>query len=291
LFLNKQRGSLAIWARRKGIGESEPRDQRSWVQIAQLNRYPQDIIPSIQPLSDGAQLSAKGVCHQVDHNGSLEIQRLASPKIPVVQPEITSQETIFLPCPSGRDEIKRPRWGGPGEVPPGDPPYKSTQCLHFHDAGILAKLEGELTVVQQRQALLATMYKGQAARLLLRREINWSPAVLLTPISLVAIRAPRRITPSKRRTPSNNGGKVRARRLLSAPNPTEKHPCGNSSILTRGAACDSLLREGVTAGPIYIVTGVADLGSFESKQSPMDRHGIRWRLLKLASIWNWEVPG
>jgi hypothetical protein len=30
------------------------------------------------------------------------------------------------------------------------------------------------------------------------------------------------------------------RQLLSPPNPTEKHRCGNSSILTRGAACDSL---------------------------------------------------
>ena len=153
-------GSLAKSHGRTGIREFRPRDQRSRVQIAQLNRYPQDIIPSIQPLSDGAQLSAKGVRHQVDHNGSLEIQRLASPEIQAVQPEITGQEIIFLPCPSGRDEVKRPRWGGPGEVPPGDAPYKSTQCLHFHDAGILAKLEGELTVDQQWQALLAALDKG-----------------------------------------------------------------------------------------------------------------------------------
>jgi hypothetical protein len=122
--------------------------------------------------SDGAQLSAMGVHHQVDHNGSLKIQRLASPEILADEPKITGQETIFLPCPSRRDEVKRPRWGSPGEVPPGDPPYKSTQCLHFHDVGILAKLRGEFTVVQQRQALLAAMDKGQAARHLFRREIN-----------------------------------------------------------------------------------------------------------------------
>jgi hypothetical protein len=34
--------------------------------------------------------------------------------------------------------------------------------------------------------------------------------------------------------------------------------------------------------------GVADPGRFQSKQSPMDHHGIRWRLLKLGLIWYWE---
>jgi hypothetical protein len=36
LFLNKQRGSLAIWARRKGIGESEPSD-RLWTTTIRSN--------------------------------------------------------------------------------------------------------------------------------------------------------------------------------------------------------------------------------------------------------------
>ena len=63
--------------------------------------------------SDGAQLSAKGVRHQVDHNGSLEIQRLTSPEIQAVHSNPTA---TTLPSTSRRPGTAAPT-GPTAETP------------------------------------------------------------------------------------------------------------------------------------------------------------------------------
>jgi hypothetical protein len=62
--------------------------------------------------------------------------------------------------------------------------------VYIHDAGILAKLEGELTVVQQRQALLVAMDKGLAARHLLRRAIRPATKAVGTGVLHSGFRSP-----------------------------------------------------------------------------------------------------